>query len=69
MATQIWVSTSKIKPKMSFFTIFLSFDQKFPLKLHTMIVCDNVYHLVEVKPRKMSWGPKLQPNRPNRARN
>ena len=36
---------------MSFFAIFLSLDHQFSFKLHTMIACNNVWRLVEIKPR------------------
>ena len=36
------------------FAISLSLDHKFPLKLHTMIACDNIQHMLEVKPTKES---------------
>ena len=35
--------------------IFFSLNRKFSLKLHIMIVCDNVKHLVEVKPTKRKF--------------
>ena len=48
----IWAKGTKISPETWFFAIFSSLVHQFPLKLHTMIACNNVYHIIEVKPMK-----------------
>ena len=66
VAARIWTQQAWIRPKhcvkfghfsssvSEAFAIFLSLDHKFPLKLHTMIACDNIQHMLEVKPTKES---------------
>ena len=44
------------------FRICLNLNHMFSLKLYTMIVCDNVLHLVEVKSMKKNLEPKFGPN-------
>ena len=46
---QISVERAKIRPKTGFFPIFSSVVYQFFLKLHTMIACNNLQHLLEVK--------------------
>ena len=43
------------------FGIFLSLDQTFSFKLHRIIACNNVSHLVEEKFTKKNLGPKIVP--------
>ena len=49
---------------MRFFAIFLSLNHKFSLKMGTMIACDNVYQLVEVKSSEKNFGG---PNGPKKV--
>ena len=37
----------------------MSLDHMFSLKLHRMIACDNVLHLVEVEPSKETLGAQM----------
>ena len=47
---------AKIGPKTRFFVIFSSLVHQFSLKLHTVIACNNVKYLVEVKPTRKYFG-------------
>ena len=53
----IWSKGAKIGPEIRFFAIFSSLLHQFSLKLHTVIACKNVSHVVEVKSMKKSFGP------------
>ena len=64
----LWSKGAKIGPKIRFFAIFSSLLDQFSLKLHTVIACNNVQHVVEVKSLKKFWallcgprGPKSVP--------
>ena len=52
VAAQIWAKQAKIGSETRLFTIFSSLVYQFFLKFHTMIACNNVQHLVQVKPTK-----------------
>ena len=54
---------AKIGPKTRFFVIFSSLVHQFSLKLHTVIACNNVKYLVEVKPTRKYFGHKFGPKR------
>ena len=64
LAAQTWAKWAKIKPKTKFFVIFSSLVHLFSLKLHTMIACNNVQHLAEVKPMKKVLEHKFGPKEP-----
>ena len=51
----IWSKGAKIRPETRFFAIFSSLLHQFSLKLHTVIACNNVQHVVEVKSMKKFW--------------
>ena len=55
----LWSKGAKIGPKIRFFAIFSSLLDQFSLKLHTVIACSNVQHVVEVKSMKKFWGLNL----------
>ena len=61
MAVRIQAEQAKIGPETRFFAIFSSLVCQFSLKLHTMVVCNNVYYLVEVRPTKKISGTKFGP--------
>ena len=55
----MWAQWALIRSKMRFFAIFLSLDRTFFLKLHTVIACNIVSHLVEVKSTKKIIGTQI----------
>ena len=55
----IWSKGAKIGPEIRFFAIFSSLLHQFSLKLHTVIACNNVQHVAEVKSMKKFWGLNL----------
>ena len=59
----LWSKGAKIGLKIRFFAIFSSLLDQFSLKLHTVIACNNVQHVVEVKFMKIFFAPlpKLVP--------
>ena len=56
---QILVKGTKITPETRFFGILPSLIHYFSLELHTKIACNNVWHLVEVKPTKKIFGYQI----------
>ena len=65
----IWAKGAKIGPETRFFAIFSSLLHQFSLKLHTMIACNHVQHLVEVKFMKKNLGANLVQGGQNRSQN
>ena len=59
LATRIWGQRAQIRSKMRFFVILLNLDHTFSLKLHTMIACDNIWYLVELKLSKKNVGAQI----------
>ena len=53
------VKRAKIGLEISFFAIVSILVYLFSLKLHTMIACNNVLHLVEVKSLKNIFEPQI----------
>ena len=50
-------------PKLSFLLFSQVWFISFPLKLHTVIACNNFEHPLEVKSTKKKFGHKFGPNR------
>ena len=64
---QISAKGAKIVPKARFFVIFSSLVQYFSLKLHSVIACNNVQHVGDIKFK--TFGSKFGPKGPNQFQN
>ena len=68
LVARIWAQWASLR-FIRFFTNFLSLDYTFSLKLRTVIACNNVYHIVEIKLMKKYLGSRFGPSGPKSGPN